>query len=89
MRMFRVYRLTPPEEYRRLGLANGRNKPDMCGCLFDDGRVAVRWQTDQKSSVWWDSWDDLYRVHIVPHQQYGTTVVWSPVFSESEHIQYH
>ena len=78
--MFRVYRMTPPEEYKSAGLANSGEKPDMQGVVFDDGSVAVRWLTAYASHVIWKDWDTLYAVHIDPYQNYGTRVEWSPDF---------
>lgn len=88
MKMFKVYRVTPPEEYVKAGLAAaglkrlyGRPVPDMEGVLFDDGSVAVRWMTTYASHVIWKDWETLYKVHIDPHQNYGTRVEWSPEFA--------
>lgn len=46
-------------------------------CLFSDGRVAQRWLVGNGSCVWWDCLDDLYKVHIYAHPDYGTRVEWS------------
>lgn len=46
-------------------------------CVFSDGRVAQRWLTTFGSMVWWDSWEDLCRVHIYAHPDYGTRIEWS------------
>lgn len=46
-------------------------------CVFSDGRVAHRWLVGKGSSVWWDCLEDLYRVHIYSHPDYGTRVEWS------------
>lgn len=45
--------------------------------VFSDGRVAQRWLVGKGSCVWWDSLEDLYRVHIYAHPDYGTRVEWS------------
>lgn len=45
--------------------------------VFSDGRVAQRWCTPTGSMVWWDSWEDLCKVHIYAHPDYGTKVEWS------------
>jgi hypothetical protein len=46
-------------------------------CVFSDGRVAHRWLVGDGSCVWWDKLEDLYKVHIYAHPDYGTKVVWS------------
>lgn len=46
-------------------------------CVFSDGRVAQRWLVGAGSCVWWDSLDNLYKVHIYAHPDYGTRVEWS------------
>lgn len=46
-------------------------------CEFSDGRVAQRWLVGKGSCVWWDCLEDLYRVHIYAHPDYGTRVEWS------------
>ena len=35
------------------------------GCLFSDGKVAIRWLGKFSSSVWWDSLDDC--IFIMSH----------------------
>ena len=59
---------------------NNYNKADEIqfeACVFSDGRVAQRWCTPTGSMVWWDSWEDLCKVHIYAHPDYGTRVEWS------------
>jgi len=46
-------------------------------CEFTDGRVAQRWRVGARSCVWWDSLQDLYKIHIHAHPDYGTRVEWS------------
>lgn len=46
-------------------------------CVFSDGKTAQRWLTPTGSMVWWDSWEDLCKVHIYAHPDYGTRVEWS------------
>jgi hypothetical protein len=56
------------------------NEPDQVqfeACEFSDGRVAQRWLTPRGSMQWWDNWQDLCEVHILPHPDYGTRVEWS------------
>lgn len=56
---------------------NGPKEPQFEGCEFSDGRFAQRWLTPTGSMVWWDSWQDLCKVHIYAHPDYGTRVEWS------------
>lgn len=81
MKMFRVYRATPPEEYKNAGLANSGLSADFEGVVFDDGSVAVHWCTKFASHVIWPDWETLFAVHIDPHQNYGTRVEWSAGFT--------
>ncbi len=56
---------------------NDSAEPQFEAAVFSDGRVAQRWLTASRSMVWWDSWDDLCKVHIYAHPDYGTRIVWS------------
>lgn len=56
---------------------NESDVPQFEVCVFSDGRVAQRWLTQTGSMVWWDSWENLCKVHIYSHPDYGTKVVWS------------
>jgi len=56
------------------------NEPDVPQfemCVFSDGRVAQRWLVGEGSSVWWDKLENLYKIHIYSHPDYGTRVEWS------------
>jgi hypothetical protein len=44
--------------------------------IFSDGKVAQRWLTPSRSLVMWDSWEDLCKVHIYAHPDYGTRIEW-------------
>lgn len=46
-------------------------------CVFTGGKVAQRWLVGSGSMVWWDRLEDLYKVHIYSHPDYGTRVEWS------------
>lgn len=59
------------------GNYNAPDEPQFELCVFTDGRVAQRWRVGAGSSVWWDRIEDLYRVHIYAHPDYGTRVEWS------------
>ena len=56
---------------------NDADEPQFELCVFSDGRVAQRWLVGSGSCVWWDHLEDLYRVHIYSHPDYGTRVDWS------------
>lgn len=56
---------------------NDSKDPQFEVAVFGDGRVAQRWLTASRSMVWWDSWEDLCKVHIYAHPDYGTRVEWS------------
>jgi hypothetical protein len=56
---------------------NESDQPQFEACVFTDGKVAQRWLTPSRSMVWWDSWEDLCKVHIYAHPDYGTRVEWS------------
>lgn len=56
---------------------NDADVPQFEAAVFTDGRVAQRWLTTYGSCVWWDSWDNLCKVHIYAHPDYGTRVEWS------------
>lgn len=52
------------------------DKPQFELCVFTDGKVAQRWLVGD-SLVWWTKLEDLYKVHIYAHPDYGTRVEWS------------
>lgn len=56
---------------------NDADEPQFELCVFSDGRVAQRWLVGNGSCVWWDQLDDLYKVHIYAHPDYGTRIEWS------------
>ena len=56
---------------------NPSDEPQFELCVFTDGRVAQRWLVGSGSSVWWDKLEDLYKVHIYAHPDYGTRVEWN------------
>lgn len=61
---------------REKGNYNDAGTPQFEACVFSDGRVAQRWLTPTGSMVWWDSWENLCKVHIYAHPDYGTHVEW-------------
>lgn len=56
---------------------NESDVPQFEMCVFSDGRVAQRWLVGDGSSVWWDKLENLYKIHIYSHPDYGTRVEWS------------
>lgn len=59
------------------GNYNAADEVQFEACVFSDGRCAQRWLTETGSMVWWNSWEDLCKVHIYAHPDYGTRVEWS------------
>lgn len=56
---------------------NNGDVPQFEACIFSDGTVSQRWLTGNGSTAVWNKWDDLKRVHIDVHPDYGTRIVWS------------
>ncbi len=56
---------------------NAPDEPQFEVCIFSDGKVAHRWLVGAGSYVWWDRWEDLVKVHIYAHPDYGTRIEWS------------
>lgn len=79
MRTAIVYRTNAKnvvDEFEQVNYADG-DQVQFEMCVFSDGRVAQRWLVGKGSCVWWDTLEDLYRVHIYAHPDYGTRVEWS------------
>jgi len=76
MRTFILYRSGIGPLDKDPSAYNPPEEPQLQGCVFDDGKVAVRWMTPHRSTVVWDSWDDFVAVHIEIHPDYATRVVW-------------
>lgn len=70
MRTFTAYR---PQK-------NAPDAPQFEGCIFSDGRVAVRWRTAVRSFSIWDSLQDLMDIH--GHAEYGTFIIWDNGYGE-------
>lgn len=79
MRTFTVYRTKAREVVNDIEKNNYReaDEPQFEGVIFHDGRVAVRWFTETKSVSFWDSLEDLKKVHIYAHPDYGTRIEYS------------
>lgn len=56
---------------------NEPDQPQFEMCVFSDGSVAQRWLVGEGSFVWWTKLENLYKVHIYAHPDYGTRVEWS------------
>lgn len=56
---------------------NEANMPQFEGIEFHDGRIAIRWFTETRSTSFWDTMEDLKKVHIYAHPDYGTRIEWS------------
>lgn len=79
MIMFQVYRTKAREVVNEIELDNYAHADQVQfeGVEFTDGRVVIRWLTNTCSSSFWDSMEDLKKVHIYAHPDYGTRIVWS------------
>ena len=79
MKTFTVYRTEAQKVVNDIDKYNYRegNLPQFEGVEFTDGRVAIRWLTQTASISVWDSMEDLKKVHIYAHPDYGTRVEWS------------
>ena len=79
MKTFTVYRTKAREVVNEVEKEN-YNEPDQPqfeGVEFHDGRIAIRWFTGTKSTSFWDNIEDLKKVHIYAHPDYGTRIEWS------------
>lgn len=79
MKTFIVYRTKAREVVNEIEREN-YNEPDQVqfeGVQFTDGRVVIRWCAATKSCSFWDSMEDLKKVHIYAHPDYGTRIEWS------------
>lgn len=77
MKIFRLYRENPPEDYRKGGYANAPEEVQLEGCIFEDGTVAVRWLTELRSHSIWDSFETFEKVH--GHPEYKSRIEWLEV----------
>lgn len=78
MKTFTVYRLNARDVVNEIERDNYRegDLPQFEGVVFHDGRVAIRWFTGTKSTSFWDNIEDLKKVHIYAHPDYGTRIYW-------------
>lgn len=52
-------------------------EPDKSQAFLDKAAKMQGTYTSTGSMVWWDSWENLCKVHIYAHPDYGTRVEWS------------
>jgi hypothetical protein len=74
VRRFRIYRPNAPEGHLATGAANPADEVQLEGCVFSDGTVSIRWQTQFRSFSNWGDWATFDAVH--GHPEYGTIVEW-------------
>lgn len=79
MKTFTVYRTNARNVVNDIEKSNYRegDLPQFEGVIFHDGSVAIRWFTETKSMSYWASIEDLKKVHIYAHPDYGTRIEWS------------
>lgn len=79
MKTFTVYRTNAQQVVNEIEKSNynDADQPQFEWAIFHDGRVAVRWFTNTKSFSIWDSLEDLKKVHIYAHPDYGTRIEYS------------
>ena len=79
MNTFIVYRTKAREVVNDIE-KNNYNDADQIqfeGVEFWDGTVAIRWHTETRSMSFWNNMEDLKKVHIYAHPDYGTRIEWS------------
>lgn len=81
MKTFTVYREKAREVVAEHELSNYNeaDQPQFEGIEFHDGTVAIRWFTETRSMSFWASMEDLKKVHIYAHPDYGTRIEWHEV----------
>ena len=79
MNTFTVYRTKARDVVEDWEKSNYNNadEPQFEGIEFHDGTCAIRWFTEIRSVSFWDSVDDMKKVHIHAHPDYGTRIEWS------------
>lgn len=77
MRRFEVYCRGDLSATHGNGLQGPTNLPQYEGVEFTDGTVVVRWRTAFRSTSFWNSFDELMKVHgHLNDAHYKTEVVW-------------
>jgi hypothetical protein len=79
MRTFTVYRTNARNLKSEVEKDNYNDSetPQFQGVEFDDGTVAIRWLTPNRSTSIWQNLETLKKVHIYAHPDYGTRVEYS------------
>lgn len=85
MKTFTVYRTKALDVVNEIERSNynAPDAPQFEGIEFHDGTVAIRWFTETRSTSIWSSMEDLKKVHIYAHPDYGTRIEWSDGLIES------
>ena len=79
MKTFTVFREKAREVVNEIEKNNYNlpKQPQFEGVIFYDDTVAIRWFTETKSTSLWANMEDLKKVHIYAHPDYGTRIEWS------------
>ena len=79
MKTFIVYRTKAKEVVNDIEKSNYNeaDKVQFEGVIFWDNTVAIRWHTETRSVSFWDNIEDLKKVHIYAHPDYGTRIEYS------------
>lgn len=79
MKTFIVYRTKAKEVVNEIEKSNYREADQIQfeGVIFWDNTVAIRWHTETRSSSFWNNIEDLKKVHIYAHPDYGTRIEYS------------
>lgn len=84
LQTFTVYRTEAKNVVNESEKSNYRDGdlPQFQGVIFHDGTCAIRWFTEISSVSFWDSFEDMKKVHITAHPDYGTIIKWSNGITE-------
>lgn len=74
MRRFVMYRLADLSATHNALQANPSEEPQFEGVVFTDGKVAIRWLTQCRSTSVWDSFEDVMAIH--GHPEYESKLIW-------------
>ena len=75
MKTFTMFRRNVPDATHNVNQKNPPDEPQFEGVVFSDGRVAIRWLTEKRSTAAWDSMEDMLAIH--GHPEYGSELVWN------------
>jgi hypothetical protein len=78
MRRFEVYRRGDLSATHTPDQVNAPDAVQLEGVIFRDGKVAIRWLTAGRSTVVWDSFEDMWKIHghTDPNSKHGTEIRW-------------